>query len=73
MTCPTCGHPMHDIGHGSFWCTRCGTINAEDDGVHTPMLVGRCRRFATYLTADLAAAWHRIGIRESVNRPEDRP
>lgn len=81
MACPTCDHSMESLGIGWFWCPRCGTIRrrivdtmttATSDSV--PELVNRCRRFESHhLPDDLAGAWLVIGIRESINRPEDRP
>lgn len=49
--------------------------------VYAPKLVFRCRKFisvigATVPNPHLAAVnteWHRIGIAEAINKPEDRP
>lgn len=83
MACPTCDHTMQGCGDGCFWCPRCGTLRQQmqhgnwcDDGV--PKLVSRCRYFADESFRDgmvlpcVIDAWTRTGIRESINKPEDR-
>jgi hypothetical protein len=67
-------------------CPRCGTVRVTDatsrggnDKVYVPKLVARCRWFEVELMrpmplpAALVHDWRRVGIRESINRPEDRP
>lgn len=86
MSCPTCDHTMHCIGHGIFWCPRCGTLKGNDPlgQVSIPALVDRCRRFAAegntqsyflgkskYDHAD--EEWRKLGIAESINVPSERP
>jgi len=66
-----------------WWCPRCGTIRV--DGYRAfdekPKLVGLCREFESepnihgnaavdfFLVGEL---WRRLGINESINKPEDR-
>ncbi len=48
MACPTCDHTMNGIGHGLFWCPRCGTLKRANTTVgasEAPKLVERCRLF----------------------------
>ncbi len=74
MPCPTCDHTLSQIHDcGIFWCPRCGTLLLfpEDILPDVPMLVKRCRTFALEC-GDRKAAWHRIGIDESINLPQDR-
>lgn len=74
MACSTCAHTMHGIGYGMFWCPRCGSLLHE--AMSIPALVLRCRDFeGKFPPTDLASAkdWHRLGIRESINLPENRP
>ena len=71
-----------------YWhCERCGTVVTKatlaipPDAVRdvcVPKLVERCRELyaghAGCLNPDpyFVSAWHRTGIAESINRPEDR-
>ena len=69
-----------------FHCPRCGTFVIRDatntigDTVYVPKLVERCREFERSQLAGpewsstIAAAkvWHSLGIRESINTPENR-
>lgn len=85
--CPNCSHTMHSLGFGGyFWCPRCGTLrrvirDADGDFVdnddNRPKLVDRCREFegdapTMFGDAWTGAHWDRLGIAESINRPEDR-
>lgn len=74
MSCPTCDHTMQGIGYGMSHCPRCGTLVGchADGSVTVPALVGRCRKFGDTLGPAWSALWHRLGIRESINKPEDR-
>jgi len=84
MACDTCGHTMHSMGCRTtdlpfFWCPRCGTIKTCDAVVGVPALPERCRRFRDLaengmgLSPASAALWHRLGIAEAINLPQDRP
>ena len=79
MSCPTCDHTMHGIGYGMFHCPRCGTLTGAhaDGSVTVPALVERVRTFYDLhyeeLRMDQRAAWHRIGIGEASDAPDDRP
>ncbi len=52
MPCPTCSHTMQNLGlatngRRTFWCSRCGTIKTEAEGLHevaVPKLVGHVRQ-----------------------------
>lgn len=80
--CPTCSHTMdlvmRDVYQIIRHCPRCGTMRSKlldriEDTV--PKLVTRCRAFAEGLDTPGAsgrAVWHRLGIDESINRPENR-
>lgn len=77
MPCPTCDHTMWSIQYGVFWCPRCGTLNTGDS-VSSPLLLKRCRDFERAMRnkfdddpADMEK-WKRLGIAESINKPEDR-
>lgn len=87
MTCPICDHTMQLVGGLAdrshvYWCPRCGTLrlqglpglqeNCKDEA---PMLVKRCRKFMAHISHDkeLPGIWHRLGIAESINLPENRP
>ncbi len=82
MSCPACDHTMECVVPDLFWCPRCGTIRARADepGVANPLflnqspkLVERCREFAATATgSNLLSCWHRLGIAESINTPENR-
>jgi predicted RNA-binding Zn-ribbon protein involved in translation (DUF1610 family) len=73
MACGTCGHTMQSLGYGAFWCPRCGTI-LHDDAVSTPALVKRCRLYALHMPhEDPAWQWMRLGIKEAINAPGERP
>jgi hypothetical protein len=70
---------MESVGGGIFWCPRCGTQKGTGGTVWTPKLVERCREFGSRLhlmvmnhPVDLPGDWYRLGIRESIHRPEDR-
>lgn len=78
---------IHD-GMSFDGCDRCGTmvvtvigqlkIDPINPRVYVPKLVERCREFGStmFKDGDLAAmqdAWHRLGISESIYKPEDRP
>ena len=75
MSCGTCGHTMHGIGHAIFWCPRCGTLKHPDVEDEAPKLVKRCRDFEVRLIADrmLLERWKLSGIAESINIPDARP
>jgi len=49
MSCPTCDHTMHSLGHSWHWCPRCGTIAQAYErrliDIQPPKLVERCRAF----------------------------
>lgn len=87
MSCPTCDHTMQCVADWVFWCPRCGTVG-ERSGVmaalqsQAPKLVERCKEFSkTMLSKQNAsgfemwfkAHWHRVGIAESIDRPETQP
>ena len=76
MACPNCSATMTDIGHGTFWCERCGTLKRPDETVYVPRLVESCRDFAEKaLPAKRGALWvwwENLGIAESINTPENR-
>lgn len=85
MSCPTCDHTLEGIGYGMFHCPRCGTLKGcpNADAVFVPALVERCRNFMTHMTDEegpLTAGqrltfrqeWHRLGVNESTNTPENR-
>ncbi len=89
MPCPTCSETMQlvfmDRERTVHHCPRCGTLRSEllghiDDSV--PKLVDRCRAFSAELSreaitqgvaAGLRRNWHRLGIRESLHSPKERP
>lgn len=85
MSCPTCDHTMTAIGcrvsdRDFFWCPRCGTIKTcEAEEAVVPDLVRRCRKFidtagtAFALIPSLHEQWQWVGIKESINIPENRP
>lgn len=89
MSCPTCDHTMSRLGcqysecAGSWACPRCGTLKiGHEDGrfdIITPDLVARCRGFVDNLTAswspteEVMERLRKLGVLESINRPEDRP
>lgn len=81
MSCPTCDHTVHGLRGVIFWCPRCGTICDRDNGgfYERPKLVDRCRTFeresliAGTATPAAWSLWFRLGIRESINPPGDRP
>lgn len=83
MSCPTCGHSIHALGckvsgDTFFYCPRCGTILPCTGEVVVPALVERCRNFEFLLCAggftgkELIADWDHLGIRESINTPDNR-
>jgi len=89
VACPTCDHTMQRIGNadhdqnGIYWCPRCGSIQ-ELKGIlvatvvdqAVPNLVERCRKYEAELDTPMGrtrANWYRLGIRESINTPENRP
>lgn len=78
MSCPTCSHTAHGIGHGMSWCPRCGTLLGCPDGIEVdvPALVNRCRRFANHFRADedglLMQSWEVLGVAESIETPAQR-
>jgi hypothetical protein len=63
-----------------FWCPRCGTLRTTGrfEGDDVPKLVVRCRAFETTFppgnppSVSYGDEWRRLGIVESINRPEDR-
>lgn len=85
MPCPTCDHTLSrlfgDDGGGLSWwlCPRCGTTirrpEGQPDSVYVPKLVDRCREMEVMFVRDdgeLARAWRRIGVAESINLPGNR-
>lgn len=83
MSCPTCDHTMHCLGRTEddrtwWWCPRCGSVFHEGPdqlpmppGV--PKLVERCRTFHVLgCNPDTLKIWAKLGIEESIYRPEDR-
>ena len=84
MSCNTCDHTMESIRGGNedlrlFLCPRCGTVKIEDANetepiVYVPKLVERCREFERRIGIRpvVEGLWHSLGIRESINRPEER-
>lgn len=86
MFCPTCSHTMEGIGESQGdvirLCPRCGTVRIEDSAdnptVYVPKLVERCRSYEAEFDKENIAqfyrvTWHRLGIQESINLPENRP
>lgn len=85
MACPTCDHTMVNLGTipTGFWCERCGTIKTDDVvGASVPKLVERMRHVIAQAKNDAHTypeaksfldVYHRLGITESIHRPEDRP
>ena len=87
--CPTCGHTMAKLcvsqqGDSHFHCERCGTVVVETGDtidprdVYVPKLVERCREYEGEFDKENIAqfyrnTWNRLGIRESIHSPEDRP
>ena len=77
MACETCGHTMHCVDSGIYWCPRCGTILSHGDSSR-PFLVDHVRRFRDLcnggdgLLPTDAALWHRLGIEEAIEVPERR-
>jgi hypothetical protein len=78
--CPTCSHTLQvvysDKARTISHCPRCGTMRSTflkhvDDVV--PSVMGRARVFGRTLAGAAAALWHKLGIRESIDRPENRP
>lgn len=84
MPCPTCDHMLTGLGHGLFWCPRCGTIKDMTNDITdtaVPKLVDRCREFDDWFEqfrpnpvpfVALWHCWHRIGIDEAIHHPEHR-
>jgi tRNA(Ile2) C34 agmatinyltransferase TiaS len=74
MACPTCSHTMQKVsGEGSmYWCPRCGTLRYQETMTETTKLVDRCREFEATLGPSWKSLWHRLGIEEAINLPEDR-
>lgn len=85
MPCETCGHTMQSLTgmrpDRIFWCQRCGTLKMECGSFSEsvpPLLIERVRRFrelcngGTGLLYDSAALWHRLGIAESIELPDNR-
>lgn len=85
--CPTCSHTLSALtsnGVTAFWhCERCGTVvESMYDGkpigrnAYVPKLVGRCREFEKIALSSRGVeendVWHRLGIPESINLPENR-
>lgn len=71
--CPRCG----TIQHGNQF------VDAPPR-IYVPKLVERCREFIAevgddkkhcrgFFPIDVKQHWHRLGIAESINKPEDRP
>jgi hypothetical protein len=79
MDCPTCSHTMENIEHLECrfqWCPRCGTLNIPGlfEPTTVPKLVARCRAFEKCITLEgELIIWTKLGIRESINVPGDRP
>lgn len=86
MACPTCDHTMQSVGFAEgrhhYWCPRCGTLRSTApggfDADEAPKLVGRCREFEKDYVVPCGSGmtereWIASGIRESINKPEDRP
>lgn len=87
MSCPTCDHTMNFLTRAEdmnfYHCPRCGTAVVKidpssarnyPDRVYVPKLVDRCRRFeTTHDSNSVAQKWHRLGIAEAINTPENRP
>ena len=85
MACPTCSGTMavlcvHDVVQYAH-CERCGTVKAtilnanpgvDNPRVYVPKLVERCRQFGETLGPGWGNLWHRLGIEESINLPENR-
>jgi hypothetical protein len=72
MACPTCDHTIGRIAGEVFWCPRCGTLKVGNTATLTPQLVWRCREFASTLGPSWKNLWHRLGIEEAVNTPNER-
>ena len=73
MACPTCDHTMQRFDSGYFWCPRCGTLKSDDEiSIQRPMVVNRCREFASTLGDYWKQLWRRLGIEESIYLPSER-
>lgn len=73
MACPTCGHTLHKVVYGIFWCPRCGTLMQKEGEAEVPKLVERCRTFGgCILNPSTLNEWRVLGIAESINLPENR-
>lgn len=87
MACPTCDHTMSHIGEtidgttrrAIWWCPRCGTLRVDGFAAfdESPKLVERCREFEKHLffknrNVATVAEWGRLGVCESIHKPEDR-
>lgn len=82
-----CLSPSDLVRPGIFWCPRCGTVKFQTDipqsgPVYVPKLVERCRQFTKWVNSaglgkffpeGILQELHRLGIAESIHRPEDRP
>lgn len=87
MSCPTCDATMTALGcktsGGTFFiCPRCGTAKTCDGTVCVPALVDFCRLFLPNLQGTyqdglfmtrIKEVWNMVGIRESINTPDQRP
>lgn len=84
MPCPTCDHTMHLLvtdpnGIRIHHCPRCGTVSSgeydAEPSVYVPKLVERCRKFEVLVIEGYSKGpecWNKLGIRESINTPENR-
>ena len=75
------GLGQNDRGDNIFHCPRCGTVKVDafgqhGDKVYVPKLVERCREFGKTFVIRVdqegKAEWIRLGIAESIRKPEDR-
>lgn len=74
MACEVCDHTLSSLAPGIFWCERCGSVKGchADGSTMMPKLVERCRSFGETLGPSWRQLWHRLGIDESIHKPEDR-
>lgn len=73
MTCPACDHTMAKVADDLWHCPRCGTLisNLSINGI-VPELVERCRQLRQVLSNTYLSWFRKLGIAESIDKPENR-
>ena len=84
--CPTCDHTLGRLCiHERMCfdlCDRCGTVTVtildanpgpDNPRVYVPKLVERCRQYEIECLFSTRGNWDRVGIRESIHTPANRP